>query len=75
MPIQLPYTGTIYLLLKRQYNKASQKTREWYYEDILKQRWGMEAIEQHIKDNIKVMEKLNILNRIVETIDYSKVRY
>ena len=32
-------------------------------------------IEQHIKDNLVLMEKLNVLNRVVETIDYSKVRY
>ena len=75
IPYPIPYAGTTYLLLKCQYNKALKKAKEWYYEDILKQKWGIEAIEQHVKDNVKLMEKLNILNRIVETIDYSKVRY
>lgn len=74
MPLQIPYVGTIYLLLKRQYNKASKRAKEWYYESILKQKWGMEVIEQHMRDNVRVMEKLNTLNRIVDTVDYSKVR-
>lgn len=75
IPYPIPYAGTAYLLLKRQYNKALKKTKEWYYEEILKQKLGLEMIEQHIKDNVKLMEKLNVLNRILETVDYSKVRY
>jgi len=75
LAIPVPFLSTAYVFMKRGYNKSMKNVKKWYYEEVLQHRFGIKAIQNHINANLRLMDGLNMLNNIVETIDYSKVRY